>query len=170
MKSIILLSGPIGAGKTTVAKELVTLSPGPITCIEGDTFWFYIVKGGETVSPNMNFKMIMTSMVAAALPYALYGYQVIVDFSIPPWFLDTARKVIKGKVPMHYVVLRPSEKVCMERAATRKEGVINDYSKYHELYTSFDVAQKYIIADDTNDASVVAGYVREGVDEGLFLI
>ena len=54
----------------------------------------------------------MTAMTAAAVPYALAGYEVILDFSIPPWFLDAVRKVVKIKdVPLDYVVLRPSESV-----------------------------------------------------------
>ena len=39
----------------------------------------------------------MTAMTAAAVPYALAGYEVILDFSIPPWFLDAVRKVVKIK-------------------------------------------------------------------------
>jgi chloramphenicol 3-O-phosphotransferase len=37
--SIIFLSGPIGAGKTAVAKALLPLLPAPLSYIEGDTFW-----------------------------------------------------------------------------------------------------------------------------------
>ena len=40
--SVIFLSGPIGAGKTAVAQELLKLLPAPLSYIEGDTFWTLI--------------------------------------------------------------------------------------------------------------------------------
>lgn len=84
IQPIIFISGPVGAGKTTVAKELVKSSSHPVTCIEGDQFWFFIAKGGDVRGRSKNFKTIMSAMTAAAVPYALAGYEVIVDFSIPP--------------------------------------------------------------------------------------
>ena len=87
-RSIILLSGPIGAGKSTVAKELIQTAPGGTAYIEGDTFWSFIARP-EKQTRFENFKMIMRSMIAAAVPYALNGYEVTLD----------------------YVVLRPSEAV-----------------------------------------------------------
>jgi len=170
VKPITLLSGPVGAGKSTVARELVALSPGPTAYIEGDTFWSFIARGAA-IPIAKNFKMIMTSMTAAALPYALYGYEVILDFSIPPWFLDTARRIVEGKqLPLNYVVLRPSEAVCAARAAGRTEGVIADYAPYRDLYLSFDGAERHMIQDDTSDAAAVAQRIREGLDAGVFRV
>jgi adenylate kinase family enzyme len=169
MKSIILLSGPVGAGKSTVAPEFIALSPQLVAYIEGDTFWWHLAKS-EIGSRHKKFKMIMTAMTTAALTYALYGYEVVLDFSIPPWFLDTARKVVKDRVPIHYVILRPGETTCAIRAAERLEGKIADYSNYHDLYMSFDDAQRYIIPDDNCSPADMAARIREGVDEGFFLV
>jgi|ERR1700733_4911561 predicted kinase len=170
MKPVVILTGPIGAGKTTVARELVALSAAPVASIEGDRFWFFIAKGGGQPRKK-NFKMVMTAMMASALPYALYGYEVIVDFSIPPWFLKTAVKIAKSKeVPLDYVVLRPSEEVCAQRAAARAEGTIADYGPYRDLYASFDEAERFTIRDDFGEARPVAARIREGLDAGKFRI
>jgi adenylate kinase family enzyme len=169
-KPIVILSGPVGAGKTTVAHELLTLSSGPISYIEGDTFWSFIAKRSPNLRPEKNFKMIMTAMTAAALPYALYGYEVILDFSIPPWFLETAQRLVKSReVPLDYVVFQPSEAVCAARAAGRLEGTIADYTPYRELYAGFDEAEERCrVRDDVSDAPVVAARIREGLDAKRF--
>jgi adenylate kinase family enzyme len=170
MKPIIILSGPVGAGKTTVARELVACLPEPVAYIEGDTFWAFISKRDGNKSRQKDFKMIMTAMTAAAMTYALYGYETILDFSIPPWFLETALRIVDKKdVPLDYIVLYPAETICMARAAGRLEGVISDYAPYSELYAAFrEAGRRHQISDDLSDAVAVAAQIREGLEEGRF--
>ena len=169
MKSIVLLSGPVGAGKSTIARELVACSPAPVAYIEGDKFWSFIAKEAVGQPRHKNFKTIMLAMTAAAVPYAMAGYEVILDFSIPPWFLDTARKVASVRnVPLDFVVLRPSEKVCAARAAARTEGAIPDYAPYHDLYADFDGTDRHTVQDDKGSAAAIAARIRKGLNEGAF--
>jgi len=95
------------------------------------------------------------------------GYEVLLDFSIPPWFLDGVRAVLK-EIPFAFVVVRPSEAVCALRAATRNEGTITDYTSYRELYADF--AGDNAICDDTSEASVVAERIRKEVAAGSFIV
>lgn len=92
--SVIFLSGPIGAGKTAVAQKLLHFLPAPLSCIEGDIFWSFIRKEGERGLRD-NFPVLVRSMTAAAVPLARSGFGVLIDFSIPPAYVDTARKILK---------------------------------------------------------------------------
>jgi hypothetical protein len=76
-------------------------------------------------------------MTAAAVPFARSGFRVLIDFSIPPTYVDTARKILK-EVPFDFVVLRPSLRVCAERAASREEGAVTDYVMLKNFYARFE--------------------------------
>jgi chloramphenicol 3-O-phosphotransferase len=169
MASIIILSGPVGAGKTTIARELVACSSGPIVNIEGDKFWSFLTKQDAAAGPRKSFGLIMRSMAAASIPFVKEGYEVILDFSIPPWFLDTIRKVASGRdLPVNYVIIKPSEAVCATRAASRAEGIIADYAHYQEFYADFNGWDHYTIADDACSAAEAASRIRQGLDAGQF--
>lgn len=164
--SVTILSGPIGAGKTTVARELLALLPAPVSYIEGDTFWSFVAKAHSRDQREV-FRVIMRAMTAAAIPFARSGYEVILDFSIPPQFLETAHKILK-EVPLNYIVLRPSLEVCAARAASRSEGGIANYGSYQEFYALFEDASPYVVSDDEADARSVAKRIHQGLGEGRF--
>jgi len=172
MGSVVILSGPVGAGKSTVAKELVALTPAPVALIEGDVFWQFFQKSTPSQDMRKNFRINMGSMLAASLPFARGGYQVVIDFSIPPWYLDTATKIICGKDhSLDYVFLFPSVEVCADRAANRAEGAFKDYSEVRHLYEAFAVGEeKYRVSDDTSDAKTLAEQIRARLDAGDFRV
>jgi adenylylsulfate kinase-like enzyme len=166
--SVIFLSGPIGAGKTAVAKELLPLLPAPLSYIEGDTFWSFIAKAGER-GPRDNFSVLVRSMTAAAVPFARSGFQVLIDFSIPPAYLDAARKILK-EMPFDFVMLRPSLQVCVERAGSREKGAITEYARLKNFYALFENARTEPICDDTADPASLALRIAGGLNQGRFRV
>jgi chloramphenicol 3-O-phosphotransferase len=166
--SVIFLSGPIGAGKTALAKALLPLLPAPLSYIEGDTFWSFIRKDGQRGVQD-NFPMLVRSMTAAAVPFARSGFRVLIDFSIPPTYVETARKILK-EVPFDFVLLRPSFEVCAERAASREEGPIKDRAMLKKFYLRFEEGSVEPISDDAADPDSLARRVAEGLNQGRFRV
>jgi gluconate kinase len=166
--SVIFLSGPIGAGKTAVAKALLPLLPAPLSYIEGDTFWSFIRKEGQRGLQD-NFPVLVRSMTAAAVPFARSGFRVLIDFSIPPTYLDTARKILK-EVPFDFVLLRPSLQLCVERAASREEGAISDYVMLKNFYARFEEGTVEPICDENADPASLARRIAHGLNQGRFRV
>lgn len=166
--SVIFLSGPIGAGKTAVAQELLQLLPAPLSYIEGDTFWSFIRKGGERGQRD-NFPVLVRSMAAAAVPLARSGFRVLIDFSIPPAYLDTARKILK-EVPFDFVLLRPSLQICVERASSREKGAITDHARLKNFYALFEDGNIEPICDDHAEPGSLAQRIAEGLSQGRFRV
>jgi adenylate kinase family enzyme len=164
--SVVMLSGPIGAGKTTVARELVAISPAPLSYLEGDAFWSLFTKP-DSRSRSEQFRVLMRSITAAAVPLARSGYEVLLDFSFPLYFLETARKILK-EIPIDLVMLRPSIEACAKRALERPEGKIADYEQYRDFYAMFEGLPKHEICDDQADSGSIARRIREGLDQGAF--
>jgi len=164
--SVVMLSGPVGAGKTTVARELVAISPAPLCYIEGDTFWPIFAKP-DAKPVRERFRVLMRSMTAAAVPLARSGNEVLLDFSFPVDFLETARKILK-EIPIDFVMLRPAIATCERRAAARPEGKVADYGVYRDFYALFEGLPKHEICDDDADPASVARRIRAGLDQGIF--
>jgi hypothetical protein len=149
-----------------VAQELVELWPSPLISIEGDRFWRFFARRKEG-DRREDFRLLMRSMTAAAVPFAKEGYDVLLDFSVPPPFLKTARAILKD-IPLAYVLLRPSLAVCAARASERAEGKIADYNK--EFYQRFEDLDPHAIADDNMDARSLATTILEGIEQGRFRV
>ena len=132
---IILLTGPPGAGKTTVAPLLCANAPGPLAVhLETDAFYRSIKKGWLapwTPESHGQNQVVVRAMVATAVTYAVGGYEVVADGIVTGWvkqlFVEGAKA---AGVTLDLVVLIPDLATAAARAMARTHDPIPDYGPY----------------------------------------
>ncbi len=123
--SIILLTGPMAAGKSTVAEALAaTFRKG--VHVEGDVFRRFVVGGRKEMTPEPSddaveqLRLRYRLTAAAAEQYASVGYTVVVEDVVAGSFLAEFVSLFAHR-PLHLVVLLPDEEAIAGREADRPQ-------------------------------------------------
>jgi len=141
--SVLILSGPPGAGKTTVADILARESASPAVHLHADDFYDRYIKSGyllpwltEAQAQNAT---VADALAAAAFAYAQGGYWTIVDGVVEPWALKPYRELAQApNIALDYVVLRPnSADVALARVLERAMHGLNAENVVRELHRQF---------------------------------
>jgi predicted kinase len=129
--SILIVTGPPGAGKTTLARALAESSERPAVHLHADDFYAAIRCGfvapwlPESAAQNAT---IARAVAAAAVEYALGGYAVMLDGIVGPWLLDPHREAAaRAGVALAYVVLRSDRATVTARARDRAIAPLAEY-------------------------------------------
>lgn len=120
----LILTGPPGVGKTTVAGHLTRRADRAVH-LEADRFFHFIRSGfiepWDPASAEQNQLVMRTAAVAAA-SYANAGYTTVFEgIVIPRWTLGVIRETLEAAgVPASYAVLRAPHSICAERVHVRE--------------------------------------------------
>lgn len=173
---IVIVTGPPGAGKTTLARKLAEASENSRAVhLHTDDFYTAIRRG--YAPPWLKHAQVQNATVtnaiaAAAAAYAAGGYDVIVEGIVGPWFLGPYRERAAAEgAPLHYVFLRVAKALAVQRAAERADRPISAYPPklYEQLSALGDYAQCAIDIDAFSPAQTL-DRVREGLAAGRFRI
>jgi cytidylate kinase len=170
MAPLIVVTGPPGAGKSTVAGVLADRFE-PSVLVEGDAFFGFLARGA--VAPwlpesHEQNEVVTEAAAAAAGRYASGGYATVYDGVVGPWFLATFAAET-GLERLEYVILLPSLERCVERVGTREGHGFTDEGatgQMHRQFAQAEVDARHVRLDPPDEPQAVADLIVTALSNG----
>lgn len=170
---IVIVSGPPGSGKSTVAAALAGSSDRAVH-LESD--WFYRCIRSGLVAPHLpgaheQNSAVMDVATDAAAGFAEAGYAVLWDGVVGPWFLGRiAQRLARREVVLRYLVLGASRDVAIERVR-RRDGSpeTSGVATIWDAFADLGEREHHRVLGD-GDADTVIGRCRLALEGGALTV
>jgi adenylate kinase family enzyme len=173
---LIVLTGPPGAGKTTVA-AILAQRYNPSVHLPADDFWRFIRRGA--ISPylpqaHQQNTVVITALARAAATYTNGAYHVIVDGIIGPWFIERfCAAADLATEQIHYLILRPDEATTVHRAIHRGPDALTTTEPVQAMYAQFaDLGpyERHVIDSTTLDPAATVERIQRALTQRQFIL
>jgi predicted ABC-type ATPase len=168
VSEVLIVTGPPGAGKSTVAAALVERRT-PSVLVEGDRFFAFLEQGRiDPWLPESHEQNIVVGEAAASATacFAAGGFWTVYDGVVAPWSLSMFASERIDR--LHYAVLLPDVERCMERVTTRVGHGFSDMAATRHMHAQFadvDIPERHLFrADATVEqlSELIMGRVTSG--------
>ena len=169
MGEVIVVTGPPGSGKSTVAEQLAALLD-PSALVTGDDFFGFLRSGAippwQVDAHEQNTAVLEA---AAAATGRMAGYcEVVYDGIVGPWFLGTFSAATRLE-NLHYAVLLPPLDACLERITRRQGHGFTDLVAATHMWHDFHRAEidpRHILGSQQQSSSEIASTLVEQLRDG----
>ena len=169
MASLLIVTGPPGAGKSTVSALLAQESDRSVL-VEGDQFFDFLAEGAiEPWLPESRHQnQVVTEAAAVATGRFATDYETVYDGVVGPWFLRIFARAT-GLVELDYVVLLPSVETCVARVQGRVDHGFTDEAatrKMHHEFVEAELDRRHLLAGDSMSPKAVVRAIQSARSTG----